>query len=110
MGFLRSCQRNKTRTEKPLGLLQSLPIPEARFVCVGLDWFSLPKDEAGFDSVLIVVDYFTKLTVLIPVKSIFRSQESALLFKENWIDRGFGIPTTIISDRDSKLVSESSYS
>lgn len=100
VGTCDACQRNKPRNGKPL-----LPIPESRFNCVGLDWFALPKDSQGFDSVMIVVDYFTKLTVLVPSKSSFGSQQAAQFFKKNWVHQGFGIPSTIISDRDSKLTS-----
>ena len=100
-----TCQRNKSRTTKPLGLLASLPVPTTRFACIGMDWFSLPRDEGGFESVMIIGDYFTKLTVLIPMKNTYSSIRTAELFKENWIDKGFGVPSVIVSDRDAKLTS-----
>ena len=98
-----SCQRTKPQNIKPLGLLKSLPIPEARFSCIGLDWFSLPTDREGFDMVMIVVDYLTKFTSLIPYKSSFSSERAAELFREQWVEKGFGLPSVIVSDRDSKL-------
>lgn len=101
-----ACQRNKTRNTKPLGLLQSIPVPSARFTCIGIDWFYLPVDSQQFDTVMIIVDYFTKFTVLIPCKSTNSSSEIAALFKQHWVDKGFGVPTVIISDRDSKLTSK----
>jgi hypothetical protein len=100
-----SCQRNKPRNCKPLGLLQSLPVPTTRFTCVGMDWFCLPRDKSGFDCVMIIVDYFTKFTVLIPCKTTDSSTTMAELFKRHWIERGFGIPSILISDRDTKLTS-----
>jgi hypothetical protein len=101
-----ACQRNKNRNTKPLGLLQSVPAPVTRFTCIGMDWFYLPTDSSGFDTVMIIVDYFTKLTVLIPCKSTSSSSDIASLFKQNWVDKGFGVPSIIISDRDSKLTSK----
>jgi transposase InsO family protein len=101
-----ACQRSKSRTCKPLGLLESIPPPESRFGCIGMDWFSLPTDPSGYDTVMIIVDYFSKLTVLIPCHATTTSTETAALFKEHWVDRGYGIPSIIISDRDSKLTSK----
>ena len=98
-----ACQRNKHRHAKPLGLLQSIATPVTRFTCIGMDWFYLPTDSSGFDTVM---DYFTKLTVLIPCKSTSSSAEIAGLFKQNWVDKGFGVPSIIISDRDWKLTSK----
>lgn len=98
-----SCQRNKSRTCKPLDLLTFLPVPEARFSCIGIGWFYLPRTDNGLE---IIVDYFTKLTVSIPCKSTDSSQDMATLFKQHLVDQGFGIPAVMISDRDGKSTSK----
>ena len=63
----------------------------------------LPRDGAGFDCVMIIADYFPKFTVLSPFKSTYSSSETANLFK---IDKGFGVPSVIIGDRDAELTSK----
>ena len=100
------CQRSKDRNSKPYGLMQPLPIPERRFSCIGIDWFFLPKSPKGLDCVMIVIDYSSKYVKLIPCTSKDSSAQMANLFKSNWHDLGFGLPSVIISDRDSKITSK----
>ena len=100
------CQRSKTLNSKPPGLLSPIPIPSQRFSCIGMDWFFLPKSKENLDCVMILVDYLSKYVKLIPCMSTDSSPLMASRFKENWHDLGFGIPSIIISDRDSKLTSK----
>lgn len=61
-------KRNRGRNCEPLGLLTSVPTPETRFSCLGLNWFALPRGSTDLDMVMIVVDYFKEMTVVIPCK------------------------------------------
>ena len=63
-----------------------------------------PKSTRGYDMVFTVVDRFSKLYCFIPMVSTYTALYVAQLFFENWICR-YGVPTKIISDRDSKLTS-----
>ena len=100
------CQRSKDRNSKAPGHLNSLPIPSQRFSCIGIDRFFLPKAQDNKDCVMIIVDYLSKYVKLIPCASTDSSLQMATLCKTHWHDQGFGIPSIIISDRDSKITSK----
>jgi hypothetical protein len=99
------CQRNKSRTVKPGGLLQPMPIPESKWESVGMDFIvGLPCTEAGFDSILVVIDRLSKMVHLIPTTSTVTAAEVAKLFVEN-IVKLHGVPKSIVSDRDKNFTS-----
>ena len=62
----------------------------------------LPKSKKGHDY-LYVVDRFNKMCILIPCnKQITVEQIAKLFFQHVWVH--FGLPTSIISNRDTQLV------
>jgi hypothetical protein len=98
-----SCQRNKSSTLKPAGLLQPLDIPERRWEHVTMDLITcLPKTARGHDAVLVFVDKLTKMTHFAATTSDASAQTVAQLF----IDRVVclhGVPRKIITDRDKRF-------
>lgn len=100
-----ACQRNKASNEVPLGLLQPLPIPERPWSSVSLDFITdLPRTEAGFDAILVVVDRLTKMAHFIPtVTTVDAPGTAELLMRE--VVRLHGLPQTLVSDRDPRFVS-----
>lgn len=100
-----TCQRSKTTTSKPVGLLQPHEVPEGRWQTVTMD-FAVPfKPSNGFDMVMIVVDKFKKHNHYIPTRKTDSAVEiSDALLRE--IVRHHGMPRAIISDRDSKFTSK----
>ncbi|RDB31105.1 hypothetical protein Hypma_000020, partial [Hypsizygus marmoreus] len=50
------CQRNKDRTSKPTGPLHPLPVPDARFDTVALDFVGPLPEEEGKDTILTMTD------------------------------------------------------
>lgn len=50
------CQRNKSRTTKPTGPLHPLPVPDARFEAVALDFVGPLPEEGGKDTILTMTD------------------------------------------------------
>ena len=64
-----NCQANKTSHQKPAGLLHPLPAPSRPMEHVAMDFFfDLPVTEGGWSGVWLIVDRFSKLVKLIPVK------------------------------------------
>ena len=50
------CQHNKSQTTKPTGPLHPLPVPDARFEAVALDFMGPLPEEDGKDTILTISD------------------------------------------------------
>ena len=63
----------------------------------------LPKSRKHHDYLYVVVDRFSKMCMLMPCKKTITVEQTAeLFFHHVWIH--FGLPTSIISGRDSRFV------
>jgi transposase InsO family protein len=101
-----ACQRNKSTTQYPAGLLQPLPTPGRRWEQVTMDFIvQLPKTKSGFDAIMVVVDRLTKRVHFLPTTTNASAPDIAKLFF-NQVFRLHGLPQVIISDRDPKFVSK----
>ncbi|CAI7827894.1 unnamed protein product, partial [Closterium sp. NIES-54] len=101
-----TCQRMKSSKQKKIGLLQPLPIPEQPWQVVSLDFITgLPSTSRGHDSILVVIDKFSKMGHFIPTNATATAEATARLFFDRIITI-HGIPATLISDRDPKFTSK----
>ncbi|GJR61853.1 hypothetical protein Tco_1504015 [Tanacetum coccineum] len=64
----------------------------------------LPRTEAGFDTIWVIVDRLTKSTRFLPMKETDSTEKLARLYLREVVSR-YGIPVSIISDRDSHFTS-----
>ena len=99
------CQTTKTSTAKPKGLLHSLPIPEAPWQSIAMDFVGPFPECMGYDYLLVVICRLTSLVHLLPTTTSAKATEVAWLFLKE-IVRLHGLPETIVSDRDPKFVSK----
>ncbi|GBG63007.1 hypothetical protein CBR_g34706 [Chara braunii] len=100
------CQRDKPRTQAPLGLLKPLPIPAGPKQSVSMDFMdTLVTSKSGKRHIFVIIDRFTKYARLVAMPETARTDHVIKLFKDNWV-RDFGLPKTIVSDKDVRFTSE----
>uniref|UniRef100_A0A8C5QE97 Gypsy retrotransposon integrase-like protein 1 n=1 Tax=Leptobrachium leishanense TaxID=445787 RepID=A0A8C5QE97_9ANUR len=98
------CTHAKVPRRRPQGLLQPLPVPQAPWVDVSMDFIvELPRS-AGYDTVMVVVDRFSKMTHFIPHNGIPTAAQTASIFIREVL-RLHGLPSTITSDRGTQFTS-----
>ncbi len=99
------CQRTKPTSQLPPGLLQPLPIPSAPWTNITMDLITDLPPADGFDSIAVFVDTFTKMAHFAPTTKTVTAQRLASLFLDTVV-KHHGLPTSIVSDRDPRIMSE----
>lgn len=99
-----TCQRIKPTSQAPPGLLQPLPVPERPWAQISMDLITDLPLCAGYDSIAVFVDTFSKMAHFVPCCKTITAPELARLFTDN-IFKLHGMPRVIISDRDPRFTS-----
>uniref|UniRef100_A0A8C5LPA6 Gypsy retrotransposon integrase-like protein 1 n=1 Tax=Leptobrachium leishanense TaxID=445787 RepID=A0A8C5LPA6_9ANUR len=100
-----TCIRSKDMHTKPQGLLQPLPVPSKPWADIALDFIvDLPFSQM-YNTILVVIDRFTKMAHFIPIKGLPSAKITAKLFLKE-IFRIHGLPESIISDRGTQFTSK----
>jgi transposase InsO family protein len=104
------CQRNKHSTHAPYGEMQPMELPTKPWTDISMDFVTglpLSRDPAtglAYDAILVIVDRFTKYALFIPFRKDYTAVQLAHVLKDRLI-RHYGIPKSIISDRDKLFTS-----
>jgi hypothetical protein len=77
-------KRVKAEHQRPVGLLQPLKIPEWKWEEIEMDFIvRLPRTQAGYDSIWVIVDRLTKVAHFIPVKTTYSGAKLVELYVSN---------------------------
>ncbi len=100
-----ACQRHKSSTQRPAGLVQPLPVPRRPWERIGVDlWVKLPRSPRGHDSVLVVTCHFSKYVRLLPVSESLTA-EGLWAELEREVFSLYGWPREMVSDRGPQFTS-----
>jgi hypothetical protein len=101
-----TCQRVKAELQRSAGFLQPLKIPEWKWEEIRMDFIvGLPRTQAGYDSIWVIVDRLTKVAHFIPVKTTYSSAKLAELYVSRIVCL-HGVLKKIVSDRGSQFTSK----
>jgi hypothetical protein len=106
MALCDTCQRVKTEHQRPAELLQPLKIPEWKWEEIVMYFIvGLPRTQAGYDSIWVIVDRLTKVAHFNPVKTTYSGAKLAELYMSRIICL-HGVLKKIVSDRGSQFTSK----
>ena len=100
------CQQVKIEHRVPTEKLQRFSIPEWKWEQVTMDFVTgLPKTVKGYDGIWVIVDRLTKSAHFLPINKKYSLDKLASLYIKKII-RYYGVPVSIISDRDPRFTSK----
>jgi hypothetical protein len=104
------CQRTKSSNQRPYGLIKSLPLPYSPGTHLSMDFLMLPatqmtKDGLVYDHVLVIVDRFSKFTMIIPIPVNCSAEDFKRIF-HNQVYGFWGMPCDIVTDKDARFTAQ----
>ena len=107
-GFVKTCHacaRNKARRHAPYGTLKTLELPSRPWEDLSMDLIEgLPLAHSR-DSILVIVDRFSKMALFIPTDRKLTAKTLADLYLTHVFSK-WGKPKSIVSDRGSEFTSK----
>jgi hypothetical protein len=98
-----TCQRVKAEHQRLAGLLQPVKILEWKWEEIRMDFVvGLPRTQAGYDWIWVIVDRLTKVAHFILVKTTYSGAKPVELYMSR-IVCSHGVPKKIVSDRGSQF-------
>jgi len=95
---------SKPTTKKHV-LYTPLSTPDRPWESISMEYMlGFPSTKRGNYCVFVVVDRFSKMEILVAYKKNITAEATTKIFFE-WVWVYFGIPKTIVSDRDSRFLS-----
>ena len=105
--YIRGCKFCCTSklSNRKQGLYHPFPIPTRPWEIISLDFVGgFPITRKGHDYIFVVVDRFNNMCIIILCKNTIKGQEATnMFFEQVWVH--FGVPRSIISDRDTIFLS-----
>jgi hypothetical protein len=107
-GYINSCdtcKRCKVPRHKSYGFLLPLPLPDGLWRSISMDLIVKLPVSQNFNSILVVVDRYSKMSHFIPCREECTAEDIANLFLSN-IFRLHGLPDEIITDRGPQFIAK----
>jgi len=98
------CKQAKAERVAYLGLLQPLPVPNGTWKAITMDFIEGLPSSDGKNTIMVVVDRFTKYGHFIALSHPYTAQDIAQLFLDHFY-RFHGLLAVIIIDRDKIFTS-----
>ena len=99
------CQKSKASNQKPFGKLHSLPIPNKPWDSIGMDFVGPFPESKGYNYLWVIICRMTSMVHLIPIHTRMKASELSWIYRREVV-RLHGLPSSIVSDRDSKFTSK----
>ncbi|GJV59453.1 putative reverse transcriptase domain-containing protein [Tanacetum coccineum] len=100
-----TCVRVKAEHQRPSRLLVQPAVPEWKWDNITMDFITkLPRSSQGFDTIWVIVDRLTKSAHFLPIRENDPLDKLARLYLNRIVAR-YGIPASIICDRDRRFTS-----
>ena len=97
-----TCQQVKAWHGQPYGLLQPMPIPGQPWDVVSMDFIVNFPVSRGYNSSMVIINYFSKQAHIVPTKLPLISVQVAKMFFKH-IFKYHGMLAAIISNRDGSI-------
>ena len=103
-----TCATSKSPTEKPRGLLKTMPVPTHPWQYIGIDFVGpLPESSnqnGSYDMICVIIDLLTAMVHLVPTRQMYKAIDMAELIFDS-VFKLHGLPERIISNHDSLFMS-----
>ena len=99
------CLCTKALKQPPMGELHPLLIPDAPWDTISVDFITELPESNGRDSIMVVVDSFTKCSHFVSTVTTLSSVGAAQLYIRH-IWKHHGLPQRVVSDRGPQFVAE----
>ena len=96
------CQQNKNCTKQPAGKLMPNSFPKKPWTHISADFITKLPLAQGYDSILVVVDWLTKMVHFIPTTEKIMAERLVRLFRDN-MQKLHGLSKSIISDQEPQF-------
>uniref|UniRef100_A0A672Z804 Gypsy retrotransposon integrase-like protein 1 n=1 Tax=Sphaeramia orbicularis TaxID=375764 RepID=A0A672Z804_9TELE len=98
-----TCASCKTSHAAPAGLLRPLPVPKRPWSAISLDFVTGLPSSDGYNTVLTIVDRFSKMAHFVAMPKLPSAKETAEAVLFN-VCRIHGFPRDVVSDRGPQFV------
>ena len=99
-------QNVKIDHKRPMGNVESLEVPGWKWDFISMDFVTaLPKTKNSNDTIWVIMNRLMKYVLFVPIKEKWKKKQLAKTYIKHVV-RLHGVPTDIISDRDSRFLSK----